>query len=737
MITELFIEGYKADVSADIVSLITFAIDDVKDFASRQTTFSKTVVLPGTANNNRLFGDIFEAGVANEYSSGAPNIGYNFNASKSARCLLFQDNMQTFKGTMRMLEIDIQGGRIEYEVALNGELTNLSVALSTNLLEDLDFSEYDRNYTPDDIIASWDNAPGSGLYYPLVDYGGYSAGKHDWDMRTFKPALYVKEFIDKMFKAAGYRYNSAFFNTDLFKRLIIPYNKKIFQGMTTIAFTATTTSSTNFIDQTTLTSDRPIPFTSISGTLLAPSLGNTRFTYVGADPLLLNFSFNADMGMVRTITDFHMNVYKNGVLIPGSTQTAFHNGSTSAGFFSYSYLFSYTVVTGDFFEFKAGSTSILGGNPDYMKITAAAIGATSPTSVLAPVGIGDFFQVQQGIPSNIRQVDFLKSIVQLFNLYITESQYDENLMNIEPFIKFYNTGFGGDFGGDFAGSGGTINWTYKMDRNSVIKINPMSELNSKLYNFNYADDTDYYNDLYDKRYNQTYGSLIYDSQFEFADQTSDLELIFAGTPLVGYDGEEKVYPTIFKRTGDVVGVGEEQVDSVIRILQTKKILGVSPWAIKDGTTTLRTTTSYGYAGHFDDPDAPTNDINFGVLNELFFTLVGGDLTQTAFNVYWSAYMAEITDKDSKLLTASFYLKPIDILNLNFANYIYVDGNLWRLNKIEDYNASQPSLCTVELLKVINQQYNFVPPFPSIDTFYWIDSDGTFVTDSDSSKILYQ
>ena len=64
---ELFIEGKKVDVSKNINTLLTFTIDDVKDFASRKTTFSKTIVLPGTANNNKIFGHIFEVGLSNNY----------------------------------------------------------------------------------------------------------------------------------------------------------------------------------------------------------------------------------------------------------------------------------------------------------------------------------------------------------------------------------------------------------------------------------------------------------------------------------------------------------------------------------------------------------------------------------------------------------------------------------------------------------------------------------------------
>jgi hypothetical protein len=135
MVSELFIENQRADISADISSLLTFAIDDVKDFSTRSTTWSKTIVIPGTSRNNFLFGNIFETGIANDYDPDLDNVGINFNASKSARCLIFQDNIQTFKGTVRLLEIVKDKHRIEYEIALNGELTGLNVALSSGFLK--------------------------------------------------------------------------------------------------------------------------------------------------------------------------------------------------------------------------------------------------------------------------------------------------------------------------------------------------------------------------------------------------------------------------------------------------------------------------------------------------------------------------------------------------------------------------------------------------------------------------
>ena len=115
---EIYIEGKKLDVMKDDPSLLTFQVDDIKDFSSRNTTFSKTIILPGTANNNKLFGSIFDVKIQNPYTPANDNVGTNFNASVGASCLIFQDRLQVFKGTLRVLEVIIDNGQIEYEVSV-------------------------------------------------------------------------------------------------------------------------------------------------------------------------------------------------------------------------------------------------------------------------------------------------------------------------------------------------------------------------------------------------------------------------------------------------------------------------------------------------------------------------------------------------------------------------------------------------------------------------------------------
>ena len=139
------------------------------------------------------------------------------------------------------------------------------------------------------------------------------------------------------------------------------------------------------------------------------------------------------------------------------------------------------------------------------------------------------------------------------------------------------------------------------------------------------------------------------------------------------------------------------------ILQAKKITGVSNWNIKNGATVLSTQNVYGYAGHLDDPNTSTFDLNFGVPKEIEFT-TSAYTPNNLFNVYWSTYLAEITDKDSRLLTATMKLANKDIYNLDFSKLIWVDGVLYRLNKIEDFNASKEDTSKVELVKIINRIY---------------------------------
>ena len=88
-------------------------------------------------------------------------------------------------------------------------------------------------------------------------------------------------------------------------------------------------------------------------------------------------------------------------------------------------------------------------------------------------------------------------------------------------------------------------------------------------------------------------------------------------------------------------------------------------------------------------------------------------------------MSEITDKDSKLLTAYIRLNTKDIQSLDFSKMVYVDGVCFRINKVVDYNATNEDTCTVELLKISDTSLTTIIPIATGDDFsYTYTADGT-------------
>ena len=697
--TRIFIEELELDIDAGLSNQVTYAIDDLHNLDSKNTAFSKTIVIPGTANNNKLLGNIFDFNNSNFTDDAAPNVKYNFNASRSAKCRIEVNGLQIIKGVFRLMEIVYNGSQFEYECAVFGELGGFFSRLGTGRLEDLDFSAYNEVWSNANIVASWDNCnSGTGLVYPLIDYGlvstgAYGTSKKDYQYKALRPALHVREYLDKIITGAGYTFSSTFLDTDFFKRLIIPHNAK---NLTTISSTALDVSYSG-AGQSLSDPDTYLEVAQPTHTSLGSftTSNDKKYTFGGASRI---------DGTVRVRiqgTIYYLQndpgAYNCGLALQTNTGGVYKNQGyyfSDTGLSTIPFDVTLEVSTyfqsGDFIQVIAfGNNS--GSIPDSYTIDITDVSTVLTTQSSSPVelNLGEMILVNDTIPRGILQKDFFASILKMFYLMVTEDKSIDKHLVIEPWASFYNTD-----------SSTYEDWSLKIDHDKQIRVKPMSEINSRFYELNYRQDNDYYNELYKKKYNEGYGNRIFDNGFDFARDKETVEVIFSGTPLVGYVGEDKVVSTIFKKTNDV----EERQDSVIRILQCKKITGVASWKIMDSGSTLSTNTDYGYAGHVDDPDAPDADICFGVPKELYFALVTGNLSNNLFNAYYSGYMAEITDKDSRLLQCMIKINEVDIFNLDFSRFKYIDGGLYRLAKIIDYTPENNDMTKAEFLRVIYTTY---------------------------------
>jgi len=777
MIYELFLEGQLVDIRQDLGMQLSYNIDDVNKYGSRDTSFSKTIVLPGTAKNNKILGFVGELGSNNPYLPGNENIGVNFNVAQTTKAELRANGLLLLKGVFRLTGIVKERDMVEYEGNLFGELGGFIAAIGAGKLEDLDFSEYNHTYTRDNIVKSWGDTvktklitftsslkrirysgindsslyvagqtitisgsvsnngvytivsasyslftgntiivqesivnetvtcqitiPGTGgYYYPLIDYGTYSTPeknpgrvKVDYDYRTFRPALFVKEYIDKMFEPTGYTYESSFFNSAFFKKLIVPGNTKELIKIATNVLTATRNTSGTIYTGLNFNS---FNFDSKIGNNFTMSGGGQVFTYIGTENISVNgiLLINGLLKSFFTNTEWYISIFKNNSLVitqnypPPNVDTNIKldiNFSTSL-----SQNDTISVVIGVIDE---QCDPFACYNTLYLENILSTLTLDSTNPVAIPVFLNDNIEIKYSIPRNILQKDFFVWIMKMFNLYITEDKVKEKHLLIEPYVDYYDLSESKD-------------WTYKVARDKAWNIKPMGMLNGRFFEYKYKDDNDFYNEGYKKKYNIPYGSRLEDTSFQFAKDKQTIEIGFSPSVLIQYQNTDKVVTAIYKKSSGNAVDQEERMDSNIRIMMAKKMTGVASWYIRNNDAAPESAnlgaalTVYGYAGHFDDPVNPTKDINFGAASEIYFDPVTYP-SNNLFNDYWSGYIAEIADKDSKLLTCHVYLTDLDIAQLDFSKPVFIDGVLWRINKVMDYDATSGELTKVELLKVIN------------------------------------
>lgn len=681
--TEIYIEDNLIDLLKDIGTDFTYTIDDVRDFGSRNTSFSRTISIPATARNNKILGFAFDLGMAHEHNMDLPNVNTNFTPSQAAKCEVYIDKIQIFKGVIRILEIISNNGITEYQCAVFGELGGFITELGNKRLEDLDFSEYNHTWNVTTIQNSWDTINGSGYYYPLIDYGDVSTNKDDFHVSTFRPALYVKEYIEKIFEGTSYTLNCDFFNTDFFKKLIVPNNSQGIQG-TNDRFILGTISATKTILNSNTPTARNIDLPFDNTTLLNFTENGSKsiFTYTDGTKTVRALASISGIYQTDAASSINATLYVAGVAVQTLTQNTFSANNP----FSFSFDWTGNIANTNTVRIEISVPAT--ANTYIVNISSANFTFTQLAAQLATVAYNGTVSMNNNLPKGIFQKDFFLSVCKMFNLYVYQDNINEKQINIAPFIDFYSDA-----------TTNSLDWSQKIDTSATMSIKPMSQLNARYYAYKYTPDSDYYNDNYLKKYGQSYGDYLYDSEFDFVKDTASTQIIFAPSVLKLHSGQDKYHTDIYKLSNN--NTQEDPMDSVIRILMAKKITGVTQWKIQeDGGGTLATITSYGYAGHLDDPTNPTVDLNFGAPKELQFP-ASTYPTNNLFNTYHLPYILEITDMESKLLTCRVYLNALDIYNLDFSKYIWINGVLFRLNKVESYDPTDFRTTQVNLLKVIN------------------------------------
>jgi hypothetical protein len=689
--TQIFLEGVALDLDRNVDIDFTYSITDISDFEKRTTTYSKTIVLPGTAHNNFLLGNYFDFNINNDYSNLIDNVGVNFNPLKKAFAKVTLDNVEVFVGVLRLLEITSKSGEIQYQCALFGSLGGLFTALGDTLLTDLDLSDLDHTYNISTITNSWDTTDlvADGFVYPSANYGiGVNPTETVYDVKNFRPAVSVKRVFDEIISQAGYTYQGDFWDTNNLDKLIIQNGEEKFSAfydqLANVSFASSTGGGISFDSST------------LNGLVIDNTTGGLkRIKNTSGDTLSVRLTFSLEITNNLAIFDyleFQTQVRNDSsifdVISYQNTNVIFGPGTGTTS--TYTFSFDVVLQNGDGVNFIASGYGLIGAASGTFIITTnsnVTINAKTSASKI-PAIYNTTILGASIVPEGIKQSDFIKSIINLLNLYIIQDPDNEFDLTFIPYNEFYTNEI--------------IDWTDKKDLAKGFSIKGSNEFIPKSYSFRYKDDNDFYCKSYKNRYTSNYGDLKYDTQNQFSKDDTPIELPFSLAPVVNTGNSTRLMAQLYDINTDG-SYKQVKCNPKLSFWGGKKF-GTTTYSILNGATVLASgLDEYGYAGHIYNPFTTSSgllwDLCFNPPREIYFN-IGTYPTLNLYHFYYKQFIDSQNNKDTKLVTLYLLLNAVDIMNLSFRKYVRMDNGIYYLNKIDGYNPLGNELTKVELLRLV-------------------------------------
>ena len=722
------------DVSENLALPITFSVGDIRDLSSRKGTFSKTITLAGTKNNNDLLGHYYDVNIQ----------AGTFNINTLTKCQVIQNGVPILdEALLQLVSVNkLQTNtryedEVSYEVLIKDSRAEFFTAITNANLTDLDFSDLDHVFSSTNIAGSFSNTVLDGYKYvmPYIQSNDYNAN-------DFKPAIYAKAYFDRIFAVAGFTYTWNELNSAHFDKLLIPYNGDTNdQDYADYRVEATNTWTTSYVQPTGYNNtfeelidsgwseviDAQNIFDPSTGEYSTPfstnAVASEHYSYgltiggsiildnnSGANAILANIvSGTVDENRYRVFARVQVGINTNAVIVYGSSVTVDYpvasplpNGNTTILSFSDTLTIP-AVVNGVILGISSSDIQILeigvevvstqngvtqgsGLGSNYWIATGGGFNFVDVNVVLDLISInmvilpsnniqvtGSTLNINQYVPKEIKQSDFVKSILQMYNLYVEQDVNNPNNLILRHRDEYYD-------------SGAEKDWSRKLAKDKDQQLIFLPDLTNKKLKLTYAPDEDDFNTMYTQATSEIYGQLEYTFDNEYVKDVSTQELIFSPTP---------VFLTSFGAyVPAIIGASP---NTNIRILYDGGLQSCQPFDILDfGTTGEFGLTDYPMLGHFDNASTPSFDINFGT-NDFYFYEPISLTSNNLYNLYWRRTVNQINV--GKMLIAMFDLTEVDIQSLKLNDKIYIDNSWWNINKIQDYNGNQRQLTKVELISI--------------------------------------
>jgi hypothetical protein len=728
------VEGF-LDVKEDADFPINFGIGDIRDISKRSGSFSKTIKLSGSKNNNLLLNNYFEVNVKSSNQ---------FNLNKKQRCAVIQNGVVILDNCyLRLIntkKVQSNSGHIDelvdYEVEIRDNVGDFFNEINNKELTYLNLSEFNHVYTAQNAISSFNHTWVDGYKYilPYIDTNTYLS-------KEYLLGVYAKTYWDKIHSEAGYVYDWDALSDDnvRFDKMIIPFNgdvKKLSEELLNdvdVVWGSTVSQNINFGISFFITGflNINLPWGKITNSFVTDNFNNSynattdRWTnpFIIDTPQSITYKVKIEWDFIINNTGVsNISVQTSAQNIPFRRKPYIGVSNINNVIpvdkkpLTSSFLSNGTTITNntpDEDEFITRTTTspslppgeniiASGVNEVELVISPSALGSVYELQAAAQANLGTFtgtyqelfrikkidvrivpssdafgfnypVEINKFVPQKIKQSDFIKSIYKMFNLYVEVDKFNPNRLIYKTRDDFYDSGEFKD-------------WTYKLakDKEQILQFVP--ELSSKRTILTYKqDDKDLYLKEYLNNTNEIYGQI---------------EVIFDNENVRGVDKQELIFsPTINRWTGFGTNnpVWEQgSPKNNIRILLDNGTQSCGYYNIENYSGNQVQLNYYPFVSMLSEAENPNFDIAFGI-NDYYPYDIKNFTSNNLYTNFWRRTFAQINS--GKMLTAYFWLNEEDIFKLKLNDKIKINNALWYINKIIDYKANKNVLTKVELLSV--------------------------------------
>lgn len=745
---ELYINGIQVDLNDKIPFPLTYAISDIKDISARKGNNSKTIGLPGTSTNVQLMSNVFSLSA----TQGAPIAFLNFDPSVKAEAQYYHDGVMEFNGVCQLQDCIQQDGNWTFNIVLISETIDYIGRLKDIKINAMDWNDYNHEFSYANQQDSWQgtivkngapftngtgaNWDGLGYYYGLVDYGYERPAPDTFAVEHIPPHVFCYDILLRAFNQAGITWDSAFFESQKFKRLLMAYQGGVLPQITPeqaaidSAFTTENNDASGFVMDVTILAGafgvvlpQTTAFNNYDGTVTSDLANQVQqaspLMFVSSSESLFSAHYSGEHDITFTTEPgteisgrfiVSLIVRKNGL---NNSITQIYEGQLNGVLETTTLSFNFDVaplinltfsdvldcrLQLQFFDGylfpNSGSQLTL---TTQIESIAAELNIEKQPQSLTP---GSTLNLSTVLPSMTADV-FFKGIRDMFNLYIKPNTLDPTILEIEPLVDFYE------------GTDTALDWTKKIDRSQPVKITPTINFASKDYRFSFEKDDDYWSKRYAEDTLMEYGNNSVTSGNAFSQSVTEVKLPFSQKPLVRIaDGEaftDLIIPCAYQQKiedNGTINKVEKVAKPFIVQLYSEDVgdLVTGDWIHIDEFDVPHAQIKYPYVGHLDNLLNPTFDLMWGVPQYVFYS-TGETIAYTTNNLYsyHERFIREIISKFGKQLTAKAMLLSNDIGGLDFKKLIMIDGVMFRLQKVNNYDSGKMTSTETEFIRLVEAE----------------------------------